>query len=120
MTSFRKNFIILALSSFCFSSCLTIGNNFPSETTWIKKDKTKQEDIRLLLGSPYAVGSSGGTSTWSYIYSHYSLWNSTNHKELKVYWHENQTVKHFTFNSSFPMDLKTAQLQKKMMITLNC
>jgi outer membrane protein assembly factor BamE (lipoprotein component of BamABCDE complex) len=89
------------------SSCMTTGKNFPSDTDWIVKDSSTEDDVELLLGAPTAVGSSGGVRTWTYGYYTYSLWSNASYKELKIYWNPNHTVQHFTFTSSFPQDIAT-------------
>ncbi|MFK7874050.1 MAG: outer membrane protein assembly factor BamE [Oligoflexales bacterium] len=88
------------------SGCVTQGGNFPSETSWIRKEKTTQDQVRMMLGKPSAVGDSGGTRTWTYGYYEYRIAKPAKYKELKFFWDQNGQVKHYSFNSSFPKDLK--------------
>lgn len=88
------------------SACVTHGNYFPSDTAWIKQSQTRQQDVRSLLGDPHMVGNSGGTPTWTYGYYRYKLVGVSSTKELKLYWNPDQTVRNFSFNSSFPEDVR--------------
>jgi outer membrane protein assembly factor BamE (lipoprotein component of BamABCDE complex) len=99
-----KNFLMLVLTGFLTTHCMTTGQNFPSKTDWIKVNETKQDDVRMVLGPPYAVGNSGGVLTWTYVFYKYALFGDPHHKEVKFYWNTDQTVKHYSFNSSFPDD----------------
>ncbi len=88
--------------------CATSGKEFPSQTDWIKKNQTRQKDVVSVMGEPYSVGNSGGTPTWTYGYYRYELFGKSTHKELKIYWGPNHVVDHFSFDSSFPMDIKAS------------
>lgn len=95
---------ILAAVSLMLASCVTSGREFPSRFDWIKKDKTRQEDVKLVLGDPQSVGSSDGIPSWTYGYYKYRLFGGSHTKEVKFYWNPNQTVQSWSFNSSFPDD----------------
>ena len=99
------------------SSCMSFGTQFPSQTAWIIKDQTSQQDVLMVLGEPYAVGSSNGVPVWTYLFSDYKVWQPIYQKELKIYWTDGSIVKHYQFNSSFPEDLidtaRYARSQKK-------
>ena len=82
--------------------CVTQGKDFESNTEWIKPNQTRQADVKLMLKEPYSVGSSTGTQTWTYGYYKYRLFGKSRTKELKFYWKADQTVDHYSFNSSFP------------------
>lgn len=86
------------------AGCVTNGDDFKSETNWIKENQTKQADVRMLLGEPYSVGNSVGKPTWTYGYYRYKLIGKSHQKELKIYWNPDGTVSHYSFNSSFPDD----------------
>lgn len=90
---------------YMLSSCYTTGKNFPSKLGWIEKDKTTKKDVSLVLGKPALVGNSGGSPTSTYSYYRFVLFGQSKQKELKLYWNTDGTVKHFSFNSSFPEDL---------------
>lgn len=93
--------VVLGLS---LTACVTNGTDFPSDVKWIQDNKTKQTDVRGILGEPFAVGSSDGKPTWTYGYYRYKLIGKSSQKELKFYWNPNGTVNSFSFNSSFPED----------------
>lgn len=90
--------------------CVSTGSNFPSRTDWIRKNHTDKDDVRLVLGSPYAIGNSGGTETWTYAFFRYKFPNTTFHKELRLYWNNDHTIKHYSFNSSFPIDIRQSRI----------
>jgi len=89
--------------------CATSGKDFSSQTDWIRKNQTKQRDVVSVLGEPNSVGSAGGTPTWTYGYYRYEVFGRSNHKELKLYWNDDRTVDHYSFDSSFSGDIKAAQ-----------
>ena len=99
---------------FCavINSCFSVGNNFPSEISWVTKEKTRYNDVQLLLGKPHAVGRSADALTWTYSYYNYSLFGSNYYKGLKFYWNLDKTVKHFHFTSNFPLDIKKLSVVK--------
>ena len=84
--------------------CVTEGKDFKSEVTWIKDNQTKRDDVKMVLGEPFAVGNSGGKPTWTYGYYHYKLIGKSLQKELKFYWNPDGSVSSFSFTSSFPED----------------
>ncbi len=98
--------LALVLLSALWQACLSTGRDFPSRTDWIQKDRTKKDDVKLVLGSPYAVGSSGGIQTWTYAFYKYTLFGRTYYKELRLYWTDGNIVKNFSFDTSFPEDLQ--------------
>jgi len=100
----RRAVIALFFAGF-LQSCLSTGRDFPSRVDWIQKERTKKDDVALILGTPYAVGNSNGTPTWTYAFYKYSPFSKTEYKELRFYWSEDNIVKTYTFNSSFPEDL---------------
>ena len=108
----RSYFFILLLTSSFWTGCVTQGRGFPSDLSWIKKDKTKQHDVSLLLGVPQATGSSSGVPTWTYTYYQMRFVIENYSKELRLYWNPDGTVKHYSFSTSFPEDrqgMKTHQ-----------
>ncbi|NRA46268.1 MAG: hypothetical protein HRU09_15050 [Oligoflexales bacterium] len=104
----KKQGLLAILLMLTMTSCVTTGKNFPSDLAWIKKENTKKSDVKMVLGPPFAIGNSGGVVTWTYAFYKYQLFGKTSHKELKFYWNPNHSVKHFSFNSSFPDDLNSA------------
>jgi outer membrane protein assembly factor BamE (lipoprotein component of BamABCDE complex) len=86
------------------TGCVTNGDDFRSETNWIKEGETKQSDVRMMLGEPYSVGNSSGRPTWTYGFYRYRLFGKSHQKELKLYWKPDGTVETYSFTSSFPDD----------------
>jgi outer membrane protein assembly factor BamE (lipoprotein component of BamABCDE complex) len=103
---FRKTFAVLVAGlALTTSACVTSGKYFASDTGWIKANKTRQDDVRGLLGAPFMVGNSGGSPTWTYGFYRYKLLGDSFTKELKFYWNADRTVQSYAFNSSFPDDV---------------
>ena len=102
-----KLLIVLALSG-----CVTKGRNFPTDVSWIKKEQTRQQDVLMILGRPFMVGSSAGITTWSYGFYHYRVVGPSYVKELKFFWNDDKTVRDYSFQSSFPNDFAKAGLRK--------
>lgn len=109
--SLHKLALALAVAA-STSACVTSGKYFGSDTNWIKSNKTSQDDVRGLLGSPFMVGNSGGSPTWTYGYYRYKLLGESFTKELKFYWNQDRTVQSYSFNSSFPEDTGTVKPAK--------
>jgi hypothetical protein len=97
-------FLVVAMLGL-LTNCVTNGRDFPSDTSWIKKDTTKRDDVKNILGDPYLIGDSGGTVTWTYGYYNYKFIGDSYTKELKMYWNPDNTVKFYSFTSNFPDDL---------------
>lgn len=87
------------------TACVTNGRDFRSDTAWIKEGQTKQSDVSMVLGEPYAVGNSGGRPTWTYGFYRYKLLGKSVQKELRFFWKPDGTVDTYSFQSSFPEDL---------------
>lgn len=88
------------------ASCVTSGREFPSRLDWIQKGKTRQNDVKLVLGDPQFVGSSDGTPSWKYGYYRYRLFSPSHTKEVIFYWNTDKTVQGWSFTSSFPDDIE--------------
>lgn len=86
------------------SGCVTNGQDFRSDVSWIKEGQTKKSDVQMLLGEPFSVGNAGGKPTWTYGYYRYKLFGKSYQKELKLYWRPDGSVDTFSFSSSFPTD----------------
>ena len=92
-------------------ACVTRGQDFSSDISWVQKNKTTQTDVEKYLGAPTSVGNSGGTATWTYGYYDYRLFGESKTKELKFYWTTDYKVQDFSFNSSFPEDRRRLVLK---------
>lgn len=90
--------------AFTQTACVTRGENFSSDTSWIKRGQTTEAEVQKYLGAPFSVGNSGGTRTSTYGFYNYSAFGDTKTKELKFYWNKDARVEDFSFNSSFPED----------------
>ena len=103
--SMKKVFFLFVFFLLALPGCMTVGSSFPSHTAWIIKEQTSREDVLMVLGKPYSVGSSNGVPFWSYLFLEYKLGRGTYQKELKLYWTDESFVKRYQFSSSFPDDL---------------
>ena len=109
----RLNVSLLLLFAISAVACVTKGRNFTADLSWIKKEKTSQQDVLMVLGTPFMVGSSSGVQTWSYGLYHYRIVGRSYVKELKFFWNDDKTVREYSFQSSFPDDLARAGLRKQ-------
>ncbi len=107
------NRIVLIGSLVVMSSCVTKGKDFSSNINWINKDQTSMQDIKQILGTPFSVGSSSGTPTWTYGYYKYRVIGKSQTKELKFYFAPDGAVRNFSFSSSFPADKRAAGFEVK-------
>ncbi len=98
--------LMLALSS-QFTGCVTRGQNFSSDYSWLKQETTTRAEVFKTLGEPFLTGYSGGKPTWTYGFYKLRLFGASHTKELKIYW-KNSTIDSFSFNSSFPEDKQKA------------
>ncbi len=97
--------VMTILVAITFSACVTNGDYFKSETSWIRENETKQSDVKMILGAPYSVGNSQGKPTWTYGFYRYKLFSKSYQKELRFFWNPDGTVSSYSFNSSFPEDI---------------
>jgi hypothetical protein len=88
------------------SGCASVGNDFPSEVTWISKDKTTKNELETKLGAPFQVGYDSGQLTWTWGFYRYSLFRPTRAKDLVVRFNTNGTVSSYSFSSSFDEDVQ--------------
>jgi len=88
------------------SGCASVGNDFPSEVTWIAKDKTNKSELEKRLGAPFQVGYDSGQLTWTWGFYRYSLFRPTRAKDLVVRFNSNGTVSSYSFSSSFDEDIE--------------
>lgn len=98
-----------ALIALFLSGCISQGADFDSKIDWIKKGQTTQHDVKLILNEPFSVGQASETKTWTYGFYKYRLFGKSYVKELKLYWYPDNTLKRFSFSSSFPEDTKSAE-----------
>ena len=96
--------VATVLVSVAVSSCATEGREFSSDLGWLKKNVSKQADVKMVLGEPHRVGDTDGTNTWTYGYYRYKLIGQSLTKELKIDWNADKTLQSYSFNSSFPED----------------
>ncbi|MCA2959186.1 MAG: hypothetical protein IOD12_02980 [Silvanigrellales bacterium] len=84
--------------------CLTVGDDFTSEVTWIQRDKTTRQEIESKVGQPFRVGYDTGLLTFTYGFYRYSVFRPTRTKDLTVRFNKDGTVNSYSFASSFDED----------------
>lgn len=89
------------------SSCITMGENFSSDVSWIEKNKTTKAQVQRSFGEPAQTGNSTGKQTWTYTYYKLRLFGAKEIKELKLYWDQGR-VSSYSFTSSFKEDRQRA------------
>lgn len=104
-----------AMPKLCFSllvfslvGCVTRGQNFSSDTSWLDQTRPSQGQVQKIMGPPYKIGSSNGIPTWTYGYYKHQLFGESSIKELKIYWDKSGAVKTYSFSSSFKKDTRKA------------
>lgn len=102
--NWRKALGAAAILCLTQTACVTRGEDFSSDISWVKKNQTTRADVQKYLGSPFSVGNAGGVQTWTYGYYDYRLFGESKTKELKFYWSPESKVQDYSFNSSFPED----------------
>lgn len=104
---------VLVSLSLMQQACVTRGEVFSSDYSWIEEGKTSQKDMLSRLGEPFHVGYSAKRPTWTYGYYSFRLVGESSTKELTVYWDDDGLVDSFSFKSSFPEDKKAVMTQAK-------
>ena len=101
---FQNLFIIFMtfISATVFTSCLTVGTQFPSMVTWIKANETTRSEIEKAFGAGLLISG----HQYSYGYYKYSAFSESHTKDLTIRFNSNDTVYSYTFSSSFPDDKK--------------
>ena len=94
----------LVVSTCALQGCLTVGDEFTSEVTWIEKDKTSRQEVEGRIGQPFRVGYDTGLLTYTYAFYRYSVFRPTRTKDLTVRFNKNGTVNSYSFASSFDED----------------
>ncbi len=104
MLKLTGRLFLTMMTTVFLGGCVTRGKDFSSDLSWLRKNQTSQSEVQRLLGAPTAVGSSGGTPTWTYGFYNYRVFGESATKELKLYWTPDYKVGDFSFNSSMPED----------------
>lgn len=108
-TSIRRGLVLgslLVSSAAALTGCLTVGDEFTSEVTWIQKDTTTRKEIEGKIGQPFRVGYDTGLLTYTYAFYRYSVFRPTRTKDLTVRFNKDGTVNSYSFASSFDEDKK--------------
>jgi hypothetical protein len=96
---------------FGFQCCLTVGDDFSSEVTWIQKSQTTKKELETKIGPPFRVGYDTGLLTYTYAFYRYSVFRPTRTKDLTVRFNQDGTVHSYTFATSFDEE-KDAVMRK--------
>ena len=83
---------------------LTVGREFPSPSAdMIRIGQTSKADLLKMFGEPTEVGLDNGDQAWTWLNAQF---NPERRKQLTVRFNDRGAVKSYTFNSSFPDDMK--------------
>lgn len=94
--------LCIGLISLTYSSCATVGRDFPEQhVTQIEIGKTNQEDIRKLFGPPWRTGIEDGMVTWEYGTYQYQLFGNSTGQDLVVRFDENGTVVSYSYSAPY-------------------
>lgn len=94
----------LIASTGSLTSCLTVGEEFTSEVTWITANKTTKSEVERQMGTPFRVGYDTGLLTYTYAFYRYSAFRPTRTKDLTIRFKPDNTVDSYSFSSSFEED----------------
>jgi outer membrane protein assembly factor BamE (lipoprotein component of BamABCDE complex) len=86
------------------SGCLTVGEEFPTNVTWIQVGTTTRAQIRQTIGEPFRTGYDSGQLTYTYGFYRYSVFRPTRTKDLTVRFAADGKVASYSFASSFDED----------------
>lgn len=98
---------LLCLLALTLVSCMTIGEEFPSNVKWIAVQKTTKTEVTKNLGEPFRVGYDSGLLTYTYAFYRYSIFKPARTKDLTVRFNNDGTVNSYSFASSFDEDKQT-------------
>ena len=88
-------------------ACMTVGEDFAvGRVSHIQIGKTTQQEVRQMLGEPWRTGLEDGEKTWTYGYYKYNLLGASQTRDLVVRFNEKGVVRSYTFNSTYPEDVK--------------
>jgi hypothetical protein len=99
-TLMRTLFSLLLL----LPGCLTVGEEFNSQVSWIATGKTIRADIDRKMGAPFRVGYDSGLLTYTYGFYRYSIFRPTRTKDLTIRFRADGLVDSYSFGSSFDED----------------
>lgn len=105
--------ILLVFTLGALSGCVTRGEDFATDLSWIAKKTTTKAEVYQMLGKPMFVGDSSGRPTWTYGFYNYRLIGASKIKELKFYWTEDDRVMHYSYKSTLPSAREQAYFKKE-------
>lgn len=88
-------------------ACMTVGEDFAvGKVSHIQIGKTSQSDLRKTFGEPWSVGLEDGQRSWTYGYYKYNLLGASQRRDLVVRFDDQGIVRSYTFNSTWPEDVR--------------
>jgi hypothetical protein len=113
-----KNLGSILLIFFCLFGlwgCATIGEPFQfSGPEKLVVGKTTKAEVLKQYGDPFRVGFDDGDLKWTYGFYKYSLFGSSDTKDLAITFDKNGLVKDYTYSTSLE-DEKNQILQRQML-----
>jgi hypothetical protein len=95
---------LLLIGALVSTGCITVGEEFASEVTWIQSGKTTRAELDAKMGAPFRMGYDDGQFSYTYAFYRYSVFRPTRTKDLVVRFRPDGTVASYTFSSSFAED----------------
>ena len=96
-------FVCLLVLSLCFTSCATVGRDFPSDqVTAIKIHETTRDEIQTMFGEPWRIGIEDGQPTWTYGKYRYSLFSEAKTQDLIIRFDDKGIVASYSYNATNP------------------
>jgi hypothetical protein len=97
----RTMLTVLLLITIFLMGCATVGHDFPdAQVLNVRLNKTTQDEIRAMFGSPWRVGIEDGQRTWTYGKYRYKLFGQSSTKDLVVRFNDKNIVVSYTFNTT--------------------
>jgi hypothetical protein len=104
---FKSIKFIFTIFSIClFSSCLSIGDKLTEDFNNIKIGVTTRQEIENKFGNPIRFGIDNGFKSYNYMYIKAMPFSDPKVKYFLLIFNENDTVKSYSFYSSFEDDKK--------------
>ena len=99
----KKKLITVCLVGFMAicAGCATVGFDFQDNyVSKIDIEKTTQNEIRSMFGSPWRVGIEDGKETWTYGRYTYRLVGESSTKDLVIRFNDKGVVDSYTYNTT--------------------
>ena len=102
-----KGLASILFMSFCLWGCATVGESFEFKgADKLVVGKTTKTEVLKQYGDPFRVGFDSGDLKWTYGFYKYSLFGSSDTKDLAITFDKNGLVKDYTYSTSLEDEKK--------------